>query len=272
MSLAKRALRYLNIRRKKMLIWKTRASNEIRASVNASWYNRRNATDGAWKQLCITETKCAPAVTLESEWHLVQQNLSSRLASLSGACVIISCSRLVLRELDVAQEPTNIYQDNGGLITWATGDSGKQSAKRKRIDIRHHYVMDMWDKSTIQLNQIPTKKMGALFDNRYGPEAFNEVITHLESLSTNYSKKQSARERLTNCRSDVVRLGILNLEKPEAAREDFIAMIGRVIKIQRERTIRLDDAANTVYKKHIGHSAHLRKSMQNGIWFIYKGV
>lgn len=72
----------------------------------------------------------------------------------------------VLEELCVHQSPTVIARDNSGAIEWVVRGPAKHFARRKHIDIKHNYIMDMIQRGEVVLAKVECKHMLADFLTR----------------------------------------------------------------------------------------------------------
>lgn len=82
----------------------------------------------------------------------------------------------MLKELNLQQESTMVYQDNIGCVEWASGDTPKYFQKRKHIDIRNQDVMSMVKKEEIIIVPIRSNEMRANFlTNSLGSHDYTSI-------------------------------------------------------------------------------------------------
>lgn len=91
--------------------------------------------------------------------------------ALSDASRTITGLRSLITDVELAQTPITIFQDNMAATEWVNGGTERHLWRRNRFDIRHGYVLSIIDKGEIVLKHIPTTSMIAHFFNQaVGPQ------------------------------------------------------------------------------------------------------
>lgn len=82
---------------------------------------------------------------------------------LINVCKMVKLLRQVVSELEGAQQPTSIYQDNLVPIELVNGGMTRDSSRRKHINVWYNFTDEMVQEKGVVVEKIATENMKSDF-------------------------------------------------------------------------------------------------------------
>ena len=104
--------------------------------------------------------------------------------AITDMCTEVLFIKMLLETMGIeVQLPIQIYADNVGALFLA--ENAGTSQRTKHIDIRYHFIRDLIENGTIQINFIKTTDNDAdIYTKNVSSELFNKHIGKYMELST----------------------------------------------------------------------------------------
>jgi hypothetical protein len=159
---AKRILRYLKNTKSEGLMYEKNVPGDIILTgyCDADW---AGDVDGRKSHGGYVFTLGSAAVSWKSKRQSVValSSCEAEYLSLSEAAKELVWLRGLLVDMGIPQDKSVIYCDNQGAV--ALSKNPVDSKRTKHIDVRHHFVRDLWERGELVVEYVPTQSMPADF-------------------------------------------------------------------------------------------------------------
>lgn len=149
--IAKRTLRYLCGTTNAVLKLQPGVVNQLHAHGDANW-GGAESTKRRGRSGIIIWYGSAPIYTATCSKKSVSPSLTeAEYMAFSETCRVLKWLRQVLIELGIIQQSTVICQDNNKTIEWANGGHVRHFSKRKHVDVRHNFILEIVKRNEVRL-------------------------------------------------------------------------------------------------------------------------
>ena len=92
--------------------------------------------------------------TSKAQSHTTLSSSEAEYSALATAGQELVFVKNIINDIGVAVDPGLILGDNEGAISLVK--NRQSGARTKHIDIRHHFLRDLWEEGTLKVEHIPT--------------------------------------------------------------------------------------------------------------------
>lgn len=163
MQQAKRTLKYLNSTKEATSVMTLGVLTHLNTYVDASWGVSIGRNRPTRAGIMTYYDEALTHATSFAQKRLTFSSTKSESVVLMEGCVHISWLRQVFQELYVAQNATVAYRDNSGSLSSAQVGPAKHFARRKHIDVRIHFLMQMVKSGDVRLSTVLPQQYSPTF-------------------------------------------------------------------------------------------------------------
>lgn len=145
MKAAKRLLCYLRSMKDYVFMTKPRNERQIMAFPVANWCGKAGFNIKSRSRIVVYYRNASIYISRSTEKVVSLSYSEAEYIPLSEACKSFAWLRQVRKESREPQKSSGILQDGKSTIRWARERSLCHFLRRKHIDIRHHFIMSMFE-------------------------------------------------------------------------------------------------------------------------------
>ena len=137
-----RVLKYLKSTPNHGHVLKPGSGTQLSVHVDSNWAGEPGTQRRSRTGIVIRYGDAVVSFSSTLQKCIALSSSEAEYVAMSEAVKNVVWLRRVLAELDIPQDPTEVYEDNSGALKWATGHVAEDFRRSKHIELRYHYVRD----------------------------------------------------------------------------------------------------------------------------------